>query len=89
MNLEEARQLIHAPDASFASRVEAAITLARSPASTLDDLLACLKHRGLPAETAAIMLHKRTKRPERSDAIPSVITDYDDWVAYLKNAQKR
>jgi hypothetical protein len=89
MNLEEARQLICAPDASFVSRVEAATELARSSASTLDDLLACLKHRGLPAETAAIMLHKRTKRPERSDTFPSVITDHDDWAAYLKNAQKQ
>lgn len=89
MNLEEARQLIRAPDASFVSRVEAATELARSPASTLDDLVACLKHRGLPAETAAIVLHMRTKRPERSDTFPSVITDHGDWVAFLKNTPQR
>jgi hypothetical protein len=33
---------------------------------------------------AATTLYVRTKRPRRDDSIASIILDYDDWRAYIK-----
>jgi hypothetical protein len=83
MTLEEAKSVIENDSATFKDWVHATGVLAASQDSTLDDLIACLKRRGLPAEMAATSLYARTKRP-RSDSIESVVLDAADWTAYVK-----
>src|ERR1043166_6255193 len=63
---------------------EASGVLASSRESTFDDLLACLRHRGLPAETGACALYVRTRRPRRDDTLASFIMAHADWAAYLR-----
>jgi len=66
---------------------EAAAIITSSSESSYDDLLACLRIRGLPAEFAACVLYVRTQRPKKDDRVESVILDHNDWGQYL-NEQK-
>jgi hypothetical protein len=84
MTLDEARQIIRDDSGDFSKWVFASGVLSSSEESSLDDLLACLRRRGLPSEMAATTLYVRTKRPRRDDSIASIILDYDDWRAYIK-----
>ena len=84
MSLDEARRIIQEGSSPFPRLVMATAVLISSDQSTLQDLVACLKHKGLPAETAATALYSRTKRLRPDDSLETVVTDYDDWVAYLR-----
>lgn len=84
MTLEEAKQIIRNDSSGFPEWVFAAGVLTSSLESSLDDLLACLKRRGLPSEMGATALYVRTKRPRQDNSVFSIVLDYDDWVAYLK-----
>jgi len=84
MTLEQAKQTIRNDSSAFSEWVFAAGLLTSSQESSLDDLLACLRRRGLPSEMAATTLYVRTKRPRSDDTIASIVLDYDDWATYLK-----
>jgi hypothetical protein len=84
MNIEEARRIVRETAPDWAAACEASGVLASSRESTFDDLLACLRHRGLPAESGACALYVRTKRPRRDDTLNSFVMAYDDWAAYLR-----
>jgi hypothetical protein len=84
MTLNDAKHIIRNDSAGFTKWVLAAGVLTSAQESTLDDLLACLKRSGLPAEMAATTLYVRTRRPRQDNTIASIILDYDDWALYLK-----
>jgi hypothetical protein len=84
MTFEEAKALIRDGCDNWSKLVEAAGTICDAPESSFDDLLACLKHRGLPQEFAAMKLYVRTKRPRENNAIDSLITDPQNWAEYLR-----
>jgi hypothetical protein len=84
MTIDEARQVIRDPQASFTSHYEAAVELTASPQATTEDLLACLKYRGVTAELGAIALYKRTHRPRQDDSPLSLVTDHADWSNYFE-----
>jgi hypothetical protein len=84
MTLSEAKQVIRNDSSEFSEWVFAAGVLTSSQESSLDDLLACLKRRGLPSEMAATALYVRTKRPRRDDSISSIVLDHDDWAEYIR-----
>lgn len=84
MTLEDARKIIRDDAAQWSAWAEAAGVLAQSHESSFEDLLECLKRRGLPAETAVCALYVRTKRPRKDKSIASVVLDYNDWSDYLK-----
>lgn len=52
-----------------------------APDTSIEDLLECLKHRGLPSEFAAIQLYRRTKR---SPGKSGIVLDRQDWLEYLR-----
>ena len=82
MTLDEARNVIRDRSASFVDHVLAANEIASSKQSELRDLIACLRVRGLPAETAAIALYTRTGRPY-SGNLAEFSTDAAEWSRYL------
>ena len=63
MTLAQARRIFERSDVSFADQVEAASVITSSADASLDDVLKCMEFPGLPAELAAIELHRRTGRP--------------------------
>ena len=81
-SLDEARKIIADRDASFVQCFEAAALVSSSRESSLADLLACLRHRGLPAEIAATALYYRTGRPRVPSGL-AFVTDEADWLLYL------
>jgi hypothetical protein len=83
MTFQEARQTIRNDSCSFSEWVYAAGVLTSSQESSLDDLLACLKRRGLPSEMAATALYVRTKRPRQNDSVHSIVLEHDDWHEWL------
>ena len=84
MTFEEAIQVMRDKNSSWVQKVEASGWLMDSPNTPLSYFIECLAVRGLPQENAAIALHKRTKRPPAGNSpAASVITDADDWKAYL------
>ena len=83
MDLEQARRIVREEQPNWQQLCFAAGVLATSSEATFLDLLACLHHRGLPAEGAACALYVRTKRPRHNVSPLSVITDYTDWSEYL------
>lgn len=87
MTLEEAKQTIENDSASFSNWVMAAGILTSSSESSLEDLVACLKRKGLPAEMAATALYVRTKRPRLDDSIQSIVLDQQDWADYVKRME--
>jgi len=64
--------------------VEAAGVITSSKESSYEDLLACLRIRGLPSEWGACSLYVRTRRVRQDSSIESIILDHDDWQNYLK-----
>jgi hypothetical protein len=84
MTIDEAKALVRDGCDNWPKLVEAAATICDSPESSFDDLLACLKHRGLPQEYAVMKLYLRTKRSRENSAIRSLITDSQDWTEYLR-----
>jgi hypothetical protein len=84
MDIEEARRIVRETAPAWVAVCEASGVLMSSRESTFDDLLVCLRHRGLPAETGAIALYVRTKRPRCDDTLDSFVMAHDDWVAYLR-----
>ena len=84
MSFEEAIQVMRDKNSSWVQKVEASGWLMDSLETPLSYFIECLAVRGLPQENAAIALHKRTKRPPAGNSpAASVITDADDWKAYL------
>jgi len=84
MSIEEAIETIRNPNSTFVEQVNAADTLAQSPDTPLEYLLECLRRKGLPAETAAMRLYIKTKRPQIPPDITGFVSDYDDWRSYLR-----
>jgi len=84
MNFEEARRTVRETAPAWTAVCEAAGILSSVRESTFDDLLACLRHCGLPSELAACSLYKRTKRPRADDTLAAFILAHDDWSAYLR-----
>jgi hypothetical protein len=84
MTLDEARTFIANGCDHWPRLVDAANIICDSPESSFDDLLACLKHRGLPQEFAAMKLYLRTKRPRASEDLSTFVMDPQDWSEYLE-----
>lgn len=82
-SLEEAKRIIRDSGLKWNRCVEAAAIITSSNESSYDDLRACLRIRGLPAEYAAFALYVCTHRPKKDDRIESFILDHDDWRQYL------
>ena len=82
-SVEEARRTIRDPSLTWKQHVEAAGVITSSKESTYNDLLACLRVRGLPSEWAACSLYVRTGRPKKDNSIESIVLDHDDWQKYL------
>ena len=83
MDIEDARRVVRQSAPEFVVACAASAVLASSHTSTFEDLLACLRHRGLPAETAVCALYIRTKRSRRDDTLDSIVMSHDDWAVYL------
>lgn len=79
MNIDQARRTIRDDDEPFVGYCEAAGVLTDGPDSRIEDLIACLARKGLPAEMAATRLHSLTGRTSEN----GVILDADNWGAYL------
>jgi hypothetical protein len=82
-SFEKAKSMIQDLSLAWKEHVEAAAIVTSSKEASYDDLLACLKIRGLPAEWAACALYSRTKRTREDEKIESFILDHDDWKKYL------
>ena len=83
-SLDEARRIIRDPNLPWACQVEAASVITSSKDANYGDLLACLRLRGLPAESAACMLCVLTDRGREDERVESIILDHDDWEKYLR-----
>jgi hypothetical protein len=86
MNLDEAKLVIRSTNAEWVRLVEAAGIITDSRKSSFEDLLECVKRKGLCAELAVCALYVRTARPRRDDSVQSVVLDANDWEHYLKQA---
>jgi hypothetical protein len=82
-SFEKAKNMIRDSSLAWKEHVEAAAIITSSKKASFDDLLACLRIRGLPSEWAACVLYARTKRPRKNDQIESFVLDHDDWQKYL------
>jgi hypothetical protein len=82
-SFEDARRMIRDLSLPWKQHVEAAGVITSSKEASNDDLLACLRIRGLPSEWAACALYVRTRRPRKDDTVFSVVLDHDDWQRYL------
>ena len=86
MTIEEARRIIRDEGQRLSRQVTAATVLCGSPESSLEDLLASLKHRDrMVFRPAAAELHRRTGRPEKDNSVEFLVVDYQDWCAYLRD----
>lgn len=83
-SIEDAKSVIANDAATFPEWVTAAGVLSSNRNSRLEDLLACLKRRGLPAEIAGTALYVRTKRPQNPPDITGFVSDHEDWQNYLR-----
>lgn len=83
MTKDEAKKCLKDDAATFTKWVMAAGVLTSSADTTLDDLLLCLKRKGLPAEMGATALYSRTRRQRSGSVLESFIVDFDDWTTYL------
>lgn len=83
MTVEEAIQVIWDKDSPWVRKVDPSGWLLDSPDTPLSYFIECLAVRGLPQENAASALHKRTKRPPAGSSPGLVITNAEDWKAYL------
>jgi hypothetical protein len=88
MTIEEARRVIRDDNQRLSRQVRAATVLCGSPESSLEVLLACLKHPDrMVSRPAATELHRRTGRPEKDDQTEFLVVDYQDWCDYLRDRQ--
>jgi hypothetical protein len=85
MDLETARKIVISDAASFDDQTEAAALISSSADSSFEDLLTCLRFPGLPAEFAAMVLYRRTKRPRGAGAM-GLVLEADDWRVYLSKS---
>ncbi len=86
MNAAELRQVASDPARSPLDRIEASRLLALASDATADDLLTCVKCRGVVGELAALGLYNRTGRPK-----PRKLRDYanpDLWEQFLVGWQQ-
>jgi hypothetical protein len=81
MTHAEASAVIRDVSATFQLHFLAAAALISSAQTTTDDLLICLRLKGLPAELAATTLYFRTGRAQVENIF---VTDDDDWANYLR-----
>lgn len=86
MTLAQAKHLIADDEAKFQDWVHATAVITSSPESSFEDIIECLKRRGLPAEMAATALYSRTKRERAAGSIEAFIVDADDWKDYIKQS---
>ena len=85
MTIDEARRIVRDEGQRLSRQVKAATVLCGSPESSLEDLLACLRHRDrMVFRPAAAELHRRTGRPEKDDSVEFLVVDYQDWCDYLR-----
>jgi hypothetical protein len=84
MDLKEAQLAIRDDKEEWVNWVLASGVIVDSRDSTFEDLLACLKRRGLPAEGAACGLYRRTKRERTGRDIESFDMDFGSWEKYLR-----
>ena len=85
MSIEGARRAIRDDTQRLFRQVSAATLLCGSPESSVEDLLACLKHPDrMVSRPAAAELHRRTGRPEKDDQTEFLVTDYQDGRNYLE-----
>jgi hypothetical protein len=85
MTTEEARAILHDPEARHPAVYEATVTVARDTGATVEDLCICLDHGGLAAEIAAITLYRRAHRPIPAGSTMISLTRAE-WEDYLENA---
>ena len=83
-SFDEAKRMIRDSSLTWLQHVEAAGVITATKEASYDDLLACLRIRGLPAEWAACTLYVRTRRPRKDTNIESFSMDFDDWQRYLR-----
>lgn len=83
MTIEEAIKVIRDTEARWERKVDAIGWLINSHDTPLSYFVECLSIPGIPQEQASIALHKRTHRPTRGKGPNSIITDTEDWKAYL------
>ena len=81
----EAQRMIRDSSLPWLKHVEAAAVITATKDVSYDDLLACLRIRGLPAEWAACRLYVLTRRPRKDASIESFSMDFDDWQRYLRD----
>jgi hypothetical protein len=81
MTADEARELIRDTRSPILRRLEAVQTLLESPDTTIDDLVQCLRCRGVIASSAATGLFARTGRPRPPKLRDQA--DVDQWEQYL------
>ncbi len=87
MTLEQSQKVIRDPTADWVRWVEASNIISTSPSATFEDLIECLKRKGLPADAAVCALYVRTKRPKKDNTLEAVIHDPDDWTDYLRKSK--
>jgi len=83
MTFEEAKRIIANDRAAFQDWVLATAVISSSSDAKPEDLIECLKRKGLPAEMASTALYSRTKR-QPPDSIEGLVMDAENWVDYLK-----
>jgi hypothetical protein len=82
MTVVQARAILSNTGARLSDVTEAAAVIARTKASTLDDLFNCLDRGGLAAEFAAMELYRRAEQSPPSD--PTLfITSRDRWSSHF------
>ena len=82
MNINEAKKIIK-EGSRFTKLIEASNEITNLKEPSFEDLLACLKHPGLPTELAVMKLYFLTNRKRKDDSIDSLIMDYYNWQDYL------
>ena len=81
MDLLDATRTVRDPQACLADRVRAVALLAESDESSIEDLVHCLRHRGIVAELAACALYRRTGRSKPKRLLD--FADRDQWEQFL------
>ncbi len=84
-SFDEAQQMIRDPSLPWMKHVEAASVITATKDVSYDDVLACLRIRGLPSEWAACRLYVLTRRPRKDTCFESFSMNFDDWQSYLRD----
>lgn len=85
MDLSEACRVVRDASARWGDGLRGYRSPGFFPGDIIPGLLACLCHRGLPAEMAACALDVWTKRPRQDDSPLSLVVSHDNWEAYLRS----